>query len=343
MMRRVVLAVGAVLGVLALGVPAGSAAVQPCPIDGNCAEAIVKGPAQAANAGGIALIRIAFQQGENDQATGGVDDIAALTATVGIPGLELADCGAPGANGLNASFSLFGDPGRYRAVIQNITCTGRASCLCPSTGEPRDDYVNLVLIGMPGAAGVPALPNGDLLGISLRIPVDTAAHVPLHLYSAIDDPTEFPLPPGAASLTIGDTHATDRTIAGETMNVRVTDGELTVVASTPTASATATATATVTITAPATVTATAIETNTAAPVATSTVTATATIAPPPCTGDCNHSGEITVNELITGVGIALGALPLSTCPPFDCANTGRVDVSCLIAGVNAALSGCPRQ
>lgn len=340
MARRAGLMVGAVLAALALGAPASSAAVQPCAIDGNCAEAIVKGPAQAATAGGIAQVRIAFLQGENDQAPGGVDDIAALTATVGIPGLELADCTPPGANGLNASFSVLGDPGRYRAIIQNLTCAGRASCLCPSQGEPRDDYVNLLLVGMPGAAGVPALPNGDLLGITLRIPADTAAQVLLHLYSGLDDPSEFPRPPGAASLSIGDTHATDRTLTGETMNVRVTDGELTVVAATPAASATATATAT--IAAPATGTATAIETNTAVPIATSTVTAAPTIAPPPCTGDCNHSGEITVNELITGVSIALGTLPLSTCPEFDCANTGRVDVACLITSVNAALSGCPQ-
>ena len=67
----------------------------------------------------------------------------------------------------------------------------------------------------------------------------------------------------------------------------------------------------------------------------------AAVTPPLCTGDCNHSGEITVNELITGVGIALGTLPLSACPSFDCANTGQVDVSCLIASVNAALNGCP--
>ena len=60
-----------------------------------------------------------------------------------------------------------------------------------------------------------------------------------------------------------------------------------------------------------------------------------------CVGDCDHSRDVTVNELIAGVSIALGTQPLSTCPAFDCAATGHVEVSCLIAGVNAALDGCP--
>jgi hypothetical protein len=50
-----------------------------------------------------------------------------------------------------------------------------------------------------------------------------------------------------------------------------------------------------------------------------------------------------VNELITGVSIALDVLPLSRCPAFDCAGHGHVEIACLIAGVNAALSGCPPQ
>ncbi|MBX3024259.1 hypothetical protein KF840_05035 [bacterium] len=89
--------------------------------------------------------------------------------------------------------------------------------------------------------------------------------------------------------------------------------------------------------------------------ATATVppTATATIGPPtatrtaatpptpgPCVGDCNHDGTIAVNELITGVNIALGNSDVSTCRSFDTNGDGSVAVNELIAGVNAALNGC---
>jgi len=69
--------------------------------------------------------------------------------------------------------------------------------------------------------------------------------------------------------------------------------------------------------------------------------ATAAPARAQCVGDCNDSGMVEINELITGVNIALGNTPLSACPSFDCDNTGSVPINCLIQGVNNALNGCP--
>jgi hypothetical protein len=60
-----------------------------------------------------------------------------------------------------------------------------------------------------------------------------------------------------------------------------------------------------------------------------------------CLGDCNGDGEVTVDELIRGVNIALGSLPLSECPVFDGNEDGSVTVDELITAVNNALSGCP--
>ena len=60
-----------------------------------------------------------------------------------------------------------------------------------------------------------------------------------------------------------------------------------------------------------------------------------------CVGDCNGSGAVEINELIIGVNIALGNLPVSQCPSFDCENNGTVPINCLIQGVNNALDGCP--
>jgi hypothetical protein len=59
-----------------------------------------------------------------------------------------------------------------------------------------------------------------------------------------------------------------------------------------------------------------------------------------CTGDCNGDGVVTVDELITGVNIALGTASLDTCSVFDSTGDGAVTVDELIGAVNNALTGC---
>jgi hypothetical protein len=61
-----------------------------------------------------------------------------------------------------------------------------------------------------------------------------------------------------------------------------------------------------------------------------------------CTGDCNANGQVTINELLVGVNIALEQLPLATCPAFDENDSRAVEVNELIVAVSNALSGCPR-
>jgi hypothetical protein len=83
---------------------------------------------------------------------------------------------------------------------------------------------------------------------------------------------------------------------------------------------TATGTATATPTATATVTASPTATNnpTATPSTTPSASPTPTATPPAeCVGDCNHDGIVTIDELIRGVNIGLGTLPLDACPEFD--------------------------
>ena len=327
-MRRRHDAIGAALALFIIAAPLAAPAIDHCPAARACAEIGVQVPAAPIAPGGTALVRLGLVQGPDDGAPGGIDEVAALTVTLAIPGLQLSDCSAPGPNGLNPSFGLGpGAAGRYSAIVQNLTCAQRTSCLCPPDGTPRDDYVNLLLLGTAAGAGVQPLPTGVLLDIRLHVPADATAPVPLHIFSAADD-SEFPLPVGAARLSIADPQAIDRTVdvGTDTLNIRITDGVLAIGGSTPTPSPSQTASATVSIT----------------PSATPTTTLTATpTEPPPCVGDCDHSRSVDVNELIAGVGIALDTQPLSVCPAFDCAGTGRVDVTCLVAAVNAALGGCP--
>jgi hypothetical protein len=80
----------------------------------------------------------------------------------------------------------------------------------------------------------------------------------------------------------------------------------------------------------------------------STPTATSTPTPTPtknptlvaCVGNCDAGPAVTVDELIRGVNIALGILPLEACPSFDINGTGDVTVEELIRAVGNALNGC---
>jgi hypothetical protein len=67
---------------------------------------------------------------------------------------------------------------------------------------------------------------------------------------------------------------------------------------------------------------------------------TAPSGPFSCVGDCNEDREITVDELVQGVGIALGDMSVDVCPPADDDDDGQVVVSELLQAVTAALSGC---
>jgi len=59
-----------------------------------------------------------------------------------------------------------------------------------------------------------------------------------------------------------------------------------------------------------------------------------------CVGDCNGDGQVSINELIKGVNIALDRAPLTDCPVFDADGNGSVAVNELITAVQRALAGC---
>jgi hypothetical protein len=61
---------------------------------------------------------------------------------------------------------------------------------------------------------------------------------------------------------------------------------------------------------------------------------------PTCPGDCDGSGNVTVDEIVTAVNIALGMVDLSQCPAADDDRSGSVTVDELVRAVTAALNGC---
>ena len=86
-----------------------------------------------------------------------------------------------------------------------------------------------------------------------------------------------------------------------------------------------------------------------------TPTATATIAPPtapppsetattvptPCVGDCDGSEQVSVDEIITMVSIALGNAGMPACASGDVDQSGIVEVNEIVAALQRSLHGCP--
>ncbi|HYD48763.1 MAG TPA: VCBS repeat-containing protein, partial [Terriglobales bacterium] len=69
-------------------------------------------------------------------------------------------------------------------------------------------------------------------------------------------------------------------------------------------------------------------------------TPTPTQPPAPCTGDCDGSGDVTVDEILTMVNIALGNQSVAACVAADSNQDQQVTVDEILVAVNNALGGC---
>ncbi len=61
---------------------------------------------------------------------------------------------------------------------------------------------------------------------------------------------------------------------------------------------------------------------------------------PTCPGDCGGDGQVTIDELVTMVNIALGGKPVSECSVGDTSGDGEITIDEIIQAVNRALNGC---
>ena len=59
-----------------------------------------------------------------------------------------------------------------------------------------------------------------------------------------------------------------------------------------------------------------------------------------CGGDCGGDGEVTVDEIITMVNIALGNAATSDCDAGDENDDGQITIDEILRVVNSALDGC---
>jgi hypothetical protein len=59
-----------------------------------------------------------------------------------------------------------------------------------------------------------------------------------------------------------------------------------------------------------------------------------------CLGDCDLDNVVRINELIVGIGMALGDQPFTACPAVDGDGDGGIAVNEIVAAVAASLRGC---
>lgn len=242
------------------------AQVQPCPAEGDCAGISTSPSSNSVLRGDTVDVAIHFQPGAEDGLAGGIDDIAALTFSLAIPGLELADCSNPSPTGITPAVQvLVGAP--LTVMVENTACDSNLArpCLCPGPGQSRASYLNLAVFAPkldPNPEDGPTLPAADLVRITLRVRPEAVDEVTLH---ALNQSDASPKPPFGARASIGDVLGVDLSVADETSRIRSVDSVLTILEP-PTATATV----------PPTLTATPVPSDTPVSTATSTVTPVAT-------------------------------------------------------------------
>jgi hypothetical protein len=62
---------------------------------------------------------------------------------------------------------------------------------------------------------------------------------------------------------------------------------------------------------------------------------------PGCTGDCGGNGEVTVDELLLMVNVALGTASVADCARGDVNLDGEIAIDEILQAVNNALGECP--
>ncbi|MBI4516798.1 MAG: hypothetical protein HY699_13385 [Deltaproteobacteria bacterium] len=298
---------GLVAVVAAWGVvqPSGAQS-QPQSCSTNCAQLSVTGA--TGTPGGTVTIGVAFTQGPDDgEAAKGNDETAAIAFTLGIPGvgsatpLSLADC-TVGSDGLTPAIKVADAiKDTFKVVLENLQCT-------TVTGTPRNRCL------CPGAEQQ----RDNFINVVVYGPKDLPA----------SGPVDIPVLPSGSLMTIDlkiDAAGTTPVhVFAETDNQSekpkpqfgafLSIGDKSAVDQTFNSERTVSKVA---------------------------ITNAAVSAGTACVGDCDSSNDVTVDELVKGVNIALGTAQLTDCPSFDKDNSGDVTVDELVTAVNYALGSCP--
>lgn len=71
-----------------------------------------------------------------------------------------------------------------------------------------------------------------------------------------------------------------------------------------------------------------------------TPTPAATPTPVPCAGDCDRSGQVTVDEILILVNVSFDRLETAACEEADRDRSGQIEINEIVAAVKNAFLGC---
>jgi hypothetical protein len=239
-----------------------------------------------------------------EQGTGAsFDDAAAIAFTLGIPGTgDAAPLTFDCTDGNLADGSVTGVPANFTAVVENAQCTNRNRCLCPDTGAGQTRD-NFVNVVVYGPRDLPE--QGPV-----QIPVLPSGNIVTLRMRVASNAPDGPIPLHIFSALDTGAGAKPQFAANLSLGDRTACD----------------------------VTANLNRSNVIFDHGQVNVGGTPTV---PCVGDCDGGGTVTINELITGVGMSLGRLPLSACLAFNPNNDDAISINELIQGVGNSLNGCP--
>lgn len=314
MRGQAVLCIAGLVGLLAAP-PA--KAVQPCPDPSACAQVGI-GSLTGALPGAIVNVPFNFTQGPPGS---GIGQIAAIAFTVTMPSgvvppltLSTAGC-APSAtdSDLPNAAQPTGLLAGYKLVIENAYCSAsRTHCLCPAAGSGTvpDSFINVVIYGpnplpTPGPTPVviPLLPSGQpLFTMNLQLGSTVGGNIPLHVLNQVTD-SPSTRPAFTALLSVGDVNAVDQTCLPTPPPAPCSD---------PTDSGQV------------------------------VIQDGNVLVSGGCNGSCDYSGQVTVEDILKMVDIALGNDGVASCPAGDSNGDGQITIEEILAAVNNALIGCPQ-
>jgi hypothetical protein len=319
MRTQAVLCMTVLLGLLAAP---WAEAIQPCSDPSTCANLSIVSQT-GVSPGAIVTIPFSFTQGEGN----GIGQIAAIAFTVWMPAgvtppVTLADCSPSAADNELPKAVQPGDLlSGYKLVIENAYCSGsRTHCLCPNQGSGTvpDNFINVVIYGPnplptpgPSPIVIPALPSGQLFTIGLQLGSTVGGNIPLHVLNQVTD-SPSTRPPFTALLSVGDVNAVDQTCSYQTPPT----------ACPPPAGQCPTPCS---------------DQNSNSQVV---IQDASVLVSGGCNGSCDYSGQVTVDDILKLVAIALGNEGIAACPAGDSNGDNQITVDEILAAVNKALNGC---
>lgn len=318
MRRLAVLCMTLLLGLLAA---LRAEAIQPCSNPSTCANVSIGGQT-GVSPGATVNIPFSFTQGQGS----GIGQIAAIAFTLTMPAgvtppltLSTAGCTPSQADSaLPSAVQLGALLSGYKLVIENAYCSSsRTHCLCPTDTTVPDNFINVVIYGpnpLPttGPVTIPALQSGQLFSIALQLGSTVGGNIPLHVLNQVTD-SPSTQPAFTALLSVGDVNAVDQTCSYVTP---------------PSACPPPTGQCP-------------LPCGDASDTSQVVIQDANVLVSGGCNGNCDYSGQVTVDDILKMVAIALGNDSVASCPAGDTNADNQITVDEILAAVNNALNGCP--